>query len=280
MAGVVALSGRMGTSVKPAIAAGGGSYTDSQVQQDGARVSYVVFHAVDRDGFCDAAAFGAVSLHPVLTDAPNDTMVNGATGLPNPRATLDVFVDSGDGVIVETNMGPAGGVRTLTGLKTFSTYDNVQLGSPVKAFAPLQKDIPDECQAWVKIVSSLGQPANVLMIFHDDEGDLGFDNVVNAPRTASVLLNPRWNLVSWQGPDAAPVADALSGTGSAGGGSDITASVSAVYGWDNATGTWLAYFPGAGGVPGASTLTSLKAGQPYWFAVSGSSPMQWTVRTP
>src|SRR5690349_7163040 len=82
-----------------------GDSMDASVQQESTRISYVVFHAVDRDGFCDAAAFGAVSLHPVLTDAPNDTMVNGTTGLPNPRATLDVVIDSGEGIITETSDG-------------------------------------------------------------------------------------------------------------------------------------------------------------------------------
>ncbi len=266
-------------AARPANAGGSGGYTGAQVQEDGARVSYVVFHALDRGGFCDAAAFGAVSLHPVLTDAPNDTMINGTTGLPNPRATLDVVIDSGDGVILETNMGPAGGVRTVTGLTTFSTYDNAQLGSPIKAFPPLQKDVPDECQAWVKIASSLGEPANVLMLFHDDEGDLGFDRVVNAPRTTSVSLSPRWSLVSWPGADGVTPADGLAGSGGANGGSDVSASVSAVYAWDNATGTWLAYFPGAAAVPGANTLGSLKTGQPYWFALSGSAAVQWKVRS-
>jgi len=277
MVAAAVLGGPASGQMQPVKAAGSGGYTEAQVQEDGARVSYVVFHAVDRDGFCDAAAFGAVSLHPVLTDAPNDTMISGTTGLPNPRATLDVVIDSGDGVILESNMGPAGGVRALTGLKTFSTYDNALQGSPVKAFPPLHKDIPDECQAWVKIVSSLGQPANVLMLFHDDEGDLGFDHVVNAPRTTNVLLNPRWSLVSWPGSDGVTPADALAAVGSASGGSNVAASVSAVYAWDNATGTWLAYFPGAGGVPGANTLASLKTGQPYWFALAGSSPVQWKV---
>ena len=259
----------------PAFVSGG--YNEVQVEQVSTRLAYVVFHATDRDGFCDAAAFGAVSLHPVLTDAPNDTMVNGTTGLPNPRATLDVFIDSGDGVIIETSSGPAGGVRGVAGLKTFSTYDNIQAGSPLLAFPPLVDGVQDECQAWVKVASSTGGPANVLSIFHDDNGDLGFDRLVNAPPATTVRLTPRWSLVSWTGADNVPPSDALAGAGAAKGGSDITSSVSAIYAWDNTTSKWLAYFPGSGAIPGANTLTSLSAGQPYWFAISGPAAIEWKV---
>lgn len=285
LAGLAVLGGALALAAqRPAAeAAGWGGYTEAQVEQESARVSYVVFHAVDRDGFCDAAAFGATSLHPVLTDAPNDTMPNATTGDPSPRATLDVYIDSGDGVIVETNMGPVGGVRSITGLKTFSTYDNSLniLGlTPIRAFPPLQKGIPDECQAWVKVVSSLGQPANVLLFFHDDAGDLGFDRVVNAPKTTTLQLTSRWSLISWPGADGIPVADALAAKGDAKGGTDISAMVTAVYAWDGAAGQWLAYFPGSGTVPGANTLTTLKAGQAYWIGVTAAAGTQWTVRTP
>jgi hypothetical protein len=259
--------------------AAGGSI-DATVQQDSTRISYVVFHAVDRDGFCDAAAFGAVSLHPVLTDAPNDTIINGTTGLPNPRATLDVVIDSGEGIITETSDGPTGGTRSVTGLTTFSTYDNAAAGSPIKAFPPLQDGAVDECQAWVKVVSSLPTPANVFLVFHDDTGDIGFDKVVNGAATATVSLTPRWSLVTWSGADQVAVKDALAGTGAAQGGSDVSGAISAIYAWDATAARWLAYFPGADAVPGANTLQSLANGQAYWIAVNGSSPVSWSIVQP
>lgn len=276
--GVVALAGQGRPGVVGAADAGG--YHSAGVSQEGTRVAYVVFHALDNGGFCDAAAFGAVSLHPVLTDAPNDTMINGTTGRPNPRATLDVYIDSGEGVILETNAGPVSGARSVTGLKTFSTYRNAQSATPIKSFPPLVAGVTDECQAWVKVVSASDGPTNVLMIFHDDSGDIGFDRIVNGPRTTTVSLAPRWSLVSWAGPDAVPVSDALGAKGAAAGGSDVTGQVSAVYAWDSVTGAWLAYFPGAANVPGANTLSKLETGRPYWIAVSGASPVTWTVRTP
>lgn len=273
----------LGAGRRPAEAVGAGGYQSVRIERlegGASRVSYVVFRALDRDGFCDAAAFGAVSLHPVLTDAPNDTMVNGVTGLPNPRATLDVYIDAGDGVITETNTGPVAAVRSVSGLRTFSTYANARLGSPVTAFPPLREGATDECQAWVKIVSASDTPANVLVLFHDDSGDVGFDRLINAPRTNNLTLNPRWSLASWPGPDAVPVSDAVAGTGLASGGANVANEVSAIYAWDEARGAWLAYFPAAANVPGANTLATLQTGHPYWFALVGSQQVTWAVRTP
>ncbi len=265
-----------GTQAAGAVSSAGG--VSVEVQQTGTQLAYVVFHAVDRDGFCDAAAFGAVSLHPVLTDAPNDTMINGATGLPNPRATLDVYIDSGDGVILDTSDRPAAGARSVSGLHTFSTYDNANSATPIKAFPPLDPNAVDECQAWVEVVSSLGQAGNVLMIFHDDTGDIGFDKIVNGPAAtspatssdttqASMMLSPGWSLVTWSGGDGVAPGAALNSAQSMAGGGAVTA----LYTWDAATVGWLAYFPGADGLPGANTLTALKTGQAYWVAVSGGA---------
>lgn len=265
---------------QPAGASGQGGYAATGVAEESTRVSYVVFHAVDRDGFCDAAAFGAVSLHPVLTGAPNDTMINGATGLPNPRATLDVYIDAGEGIIIETNAGLVAGSRSVTGLKTFSTYANALSASPVRSFPPLHEGAIDECQAWVKVVSSLGGPTNVLTIFHDDTGDTGFDSLVNPPRNTTLTLAPRWSLASWPGPDGIAPGDALAGTGAASGGTNVAAAISALYAWDATTGTWLAFFPGAASIPGANTLTRLETARPYWFAVSGAAPVTWTLPSP
>jgi hypothetical protein len=267
-----------------AVASGGGM--DVQVEQTGTQIAYVVFHALDRDGFCDAAAFGAISLHPVLTDAPNDTIPNGVTGLPSPRATLDVFIDSGDGVIINTSDGPASGARTVIGLHTFSTYDNANSGSPIKAFPPLHAGVVDECQAWVEVVSSLGRAGNVLMIFHDDAGDIGFDRIVNGPGatvtptpssaipqpSTTLALQPGWSLITWSGLDGTALADVLPDAQISGCG-----AISAIYAWDSADSRWLGYFPGAPTAAGAETLTALKRGQAYWVAVPGSGSVEWQV---
>ena len=275
----VAVGALAGAGSAPVARAVAGGYNDVTIEEQGAKFAYVVFHALDRDGFCDAAAFGGVSLHPVLTDAPNDTMYNPATGQPNPRETVDFMIDSGDGIIVASSAGAAGGgVRAAIGVPTFSTYDNALAGSPVKAFAPRAAGAPDECQAWVKVASASSAPVNVLVTAHDDAGDLGFDRVISFAQTAVQTLSPGWTLVTWAGADGISPGDALSASGPAAGGDNILARVTAVYAWDQ--GTWSAFFPAGAGVAGANDLHALKQGQAYWIAISGTTPIQWHVAVP
>lgn len=244
--------------------------------EGGTQFAYVVYRALDRDGFCDAGAFGAVSLHPVLTDTPNDTLPNDVTGQPNPRHTIDFLIDGGDGVIVETSAGRAGPGRFALGVPTYSLLNRAKT-APQTTFAPLVDDAVDECQAWVKVASASGQPVNVLVVVHADEGDLGFDRIVNfGPSLTTVALTPGWNLVTWQGADGADPAEALGG---AGGGNDISASVGAVMAWDSGQQAWDGYYAGGDAVPGANDLASLKQGQAYWVAVSANAPVAWQVPT-
>ena len=70
------------------------------------------------------------------------------------------------------------------------------------------------------------------------------------------------------GTDSVALADALPE-------GDAVAAVVAVYWWDEATGAWLAFFPGLGDVPGLTTLTTLETGQTYWIATS--EPVTWSV---
>ena len=116
----------------------------------------------------------------------------------------------------------------------------------------------------------------------DDEGDIGFDRVVDLMNTMSYTLNFRWSLITWAGADAIPVADALKGTGTSGknpGGNDISASVTAIYGWNAAAQQWLGYFPSGVNVPGANDLTGLNEGDAYWIAITGPSSVTWTIAT-
>ncbi len=84
--------------------------------------------------------------------------------------------------------------------------------------------------------------------------------------TDSITLSGLWTLVAWSGQDGMSVADALAG-GADGCGSDITAEVAVVWGFDAATQTYYAYFPSAANVPGANDLTSLTQGMGYWIAL-------------
>ncbi|MDZ7727566.1 MAG: hypothetical protein U5Q44_04845 [Dehalococcoidia bacterium] len=96
-------------------------------------------------------------------------------------------------------------------------------------FEPLGEG--DECQAWVKISNSLLGVTNVLTIAHDDEGDIGFDNIIDFQDEHEYTLNFRWSLVTWMGADGISPADAIGGTGENEGGDDISDQVTAIYGW-------------------------------------------------
>ncbi len=78
-----------------------------------------------------------------------------------------------------------------------------------------------------------------------------------------LALAAGWTAIEWPGADGAALAEVL------------PEGVVAVYAWDDAAGTWLAYFPAVADVPGLNTLTTLSAGGTYWVAVEES--VTWTV---
>ncbi|MEO8540346.1 MAG: hypothetical protein ABI577_11440 [bacterium] len=223
---------------------------------DGSQFVYVVFHALDRDGFCQPPV-GAVSLHPVI-------------GLP-----VDFVIEAGDGVIIESSDGSAGFGRTANAVKTFSTAVNAASASPIRAFKPLIDGLADECQAWIRVSQSIPGPLRVLVTAPgDDGGQVGFLADLARPEGASLTLNFRWSLITWSGTDAIAPGTALKGPS---GGNDISGQTSAIYGWDAAAQRWLGYFPSGANIPGANDLTALKTGAAYWIAINGPSSVSWPV---
>lgn len=230
----------------------------TEQQLDGSQFIYVVFHALDRGGFCTPPT-GGVSLHPVL-------------GIP-----VDFVIESGDGIIIETSNGATAPGRTANDVLTFSTKQNAASANPIVDFEPLTA-VDDECQAWIKVSQSIPGPLRVLVTVEGDDGKpIGFIADLGRTTTTTVDLQFRWNLVTWTGTDGISPTDALAGTG---GGSNITNQVTAIYGWDATTQTWQAYFPSGAGVPGANDLTQLRAGQAYWVAISGPGGVTWTIASP
>ncbi|WBL34758.1 hypothetical protein O0235_08110 [Tepidiforma flava] len=266
-----------------------GGYKDVTVH-DGEtdQFKYIVFHALDRDGFCSVPA-GAVSLHPVLSsaDALNDFSSLGARYNGDPVENVDFLIDSGEGIIVGQSGGGTinDGRRFATGVTTFSVAANDPAVTGIKEFplSPLAASgQTDECQAWIKVSNSLLGILNVLAIAKDDEGNIGFDRVIDLSTTTSYTLTFRWSLITWAGANDIPVMDAIKGTGSSGknpGGNDISASVTAIYGWNAAAQQWLGFFPAGVNVPGANDLTVLKTGEAYWIAITGPSSVTWTIAT-
>jgi len=226
-------------------------------QLDGSQFIYVVFHALDRDGFC-APLTGGVSLHPVL-------------GIP-----IDFVIESGDGIIIETSNGDTTPGRSADGVLTFSTALNAETADPIRAFPHLLDGIPDECQAWIKVSQSIPGPLRVLVTAPADNpgGKLQWVADLEREVTVSMTLNYRWSLVTWLGEDGVAPGEALQGANS---GDDISDEVTAIYGWNASTQTWLAYFPGAAGIPGANDLTGLDVGSAYWTAIAGPGPVTWNV---
>lgn len=86
--------------------------------------------------------------------------------------------------------------------------------------------------------------------------------------TITITLQGRWTLIGWVGADMS-VGDALG---------SISSKVSVVWGFDNATQTWHAYFPDQTNTPGANDLTSLQTGHGYFVDLKDpSTPVQWTI---
>ncbi len=256
-----------------------GGYKDVTIEDgETEQYKYVVFHAMDRDGFCYAAPAGSVQLHPVYTPHSNDEF-NG-----NPSETVDFMIDSGEGIILTTSDGASSSSQYTKqfaeGVWTYSTYANDPAVTGLKEF-PLSSlaatGATDECQAWIKVSNSLLGILDILVIAHDDEGDVGFDKIIDLQSTMSYSLSFRWTLITWAGQDGIATADALKGSGGAT--NDITSSVTAVYGWDAAAQAWLGYFPSAVPVPGANDLTKLNEGDAYWIAITGPGSVTWTIAT-
>ena len=231
----------------------GSTPIDMVVEQDpltGDQFIYVVFHALDRDGFCKPPP-GAVSLHPVL-------------GIP-----VNFVIEAGDGIIIDSSAGAVAPGRVANNIPTFSTAVNATLGTPVRAFPPLVAGLADECQSWIRVSQSIPGPLRVLVTVESDDGKtLMFVADLERETGRKLDLNFRWTLITWSGAGATPTA-ALQG--------DTAKAISAIYGWDSATQTWRAYFPDASGGPGANDLTQLAEGQAYWVAVKGPGGTVWSV---
>ncbi|HNM77698.1 MAG TPA: hypothetical protein PKI89_04990, partial [Tepidiformaceae bacterium] len=278
-----------------------GGYKDVTVE-DGEtdQYKYIVFHAMDRDGFCSSLATGAILLHSVLAssalgmdDADTAFTIANLTGASpanarynnDPVENVDFLIDSGEGIIIGQSGGGVinDGKQFATDVPTYSVAENDPATSGIKEF-PLSSLAAtgqvDECQAWIKVSNSLLGILNVLATANDDEGNIGFDKIIDLTNTTSYTLNFRWSLITWAGADGISVSDAIKGTGTSGknpGGNDISASVTAIYGWDAAAQQWLGYFPTGVNVPGANDLNTLSTGQAYWIAITGPSSVTWTI---
>jgi hypothetical protein len=103
---------------------------------------WVVAHLKDRDGFCDAISF------------------NNTLGVP-----VRFLLDSGTGIEIQVEGQPSYSAvdhRDAIGT-TFDTHDH--LGNPINVELAKTVLFEDECQAWIRVSSSLLKPLNVQVIF-------------------------------------------------------------------------------------------------------------------
>lgn len=94
--------------------------------------------------------------------------------------------------------------------------------------------------------------------------------------THAYTLHFRWSLLGWVSPDM-PIEAAVRGEGLNAGGTSVFEQVTAIFAWDNATQSWLAYFPGFEDVPQANDLEMFEQARAYWVAIEGPDTITWEV---
>ena len=105
----------------------------------------------------------------------------------------------------------------------------------------------------------------------DTDGALAAVAVLD-DESIEIPLEEGGNRIQWAGVDGLSVAEALQG---AGGGADISSTVSIILYRDESTGVWLTFLPGHQSVGSINTLTTLRTGHTYLIVAEES--VIWTV---
>jgi hypothetical protein len=246
----------------------GSNFTSpASVTFDGiAATSLVVVNSTKITAVTPAHAAGLVNVR-VSTGAGADTDLYAFTYTTAASPTVtDLTPDHGISgttvTITGTNLLGATKV-TFGGVSaTFTVVSNTTVTAVVPSGAPLGT-------IDVRVTTPAGTSANTAA---DD-----FDNTTSD--TITITLQGQFTLIGWVGIDNISVADALRGgpNGPENGTNNITSQVSVVWGFDSATQTFHAYFPGASNVPGANDLETLQSGRGYFIGlVNPDSVVQWT----
>ena len=96
--------------------------------------------------------------------------------------------------------------------------------------------------------------------------------IVQDNDSAEIRLVSGLSSFRWLGVDGISVSEALRGVG---GDTGISAAVTGVYAWDEASGSWFAFFPSLERVPRINTLTAMRSGRSYW--IHTTEPVTWIV---
>ena len=124
----------------------------------------------------------------------------------------------------------------------------------------------DEANGYQVALKGLGE-ITVTVTSPDGSRERVYRVTIEIPAEEVELTAP-WTSLVWPGADGIAIADALREGG-------IADRVVVVYHWDEATRSWLAFFPGIEDVPALNTLTTLGQGRTYWIGVT--EPVAWTV---
>ncbi|MCC6959463.1 MAG: hypothetical protein IT301_06415, partial [Dehalococcoidia bacterium] len=153
-----------------------GGYKDVTVENgETDQYKYIVFHGMDRDGFCSSLGTGAVLLHSVLAssvlgmdDADTSFTIANLTGASpanarynnDPVENVDFLIDSGEGIIIGQSGGGVinDGKQFATDVPTYSVAENDPATTGIKEFGLSSLAATgqvDEYQAWIKVSNSL-----------------------------------------------------------------------------------------------------------------------------
>ncbi len=188
----------------------------------------------------------------------------------------DIFTYLGGGPVV-TNVSPssgsAGTAVTITG-SGFTGATSVTFGG-----VGVTPTVVSDTQILAVAPSGPSGTVDVLVITPSGTSAAVAADQFTYPAGAVVYaLSFRWSLIAWGGPDGMGIDVALRGQGGAAGGvNDITSLVTAIFRWNAGAQVWLAYFPGATGVPGANDFAVFTQGGVYWIAIVGPAQVTWHV---
>ena len=138
-----------------------GGIKEVTVEQGGDFTWFIIFHVLDRDGYCGAIPGDprgvSPSFHPVLGEL------------------VEWIIDDGDGgLIIDGEANVTGVPADLGDLVTTVTFH-------AAANPGIAQDTvdADECQSWVEVSASLGSEVDIRVTAHDPEGIIDFDVILN-----------------------------------------------------------------------------------------------------
>lgn len=199
-------------------------------------------------------------------------------GGTSPNTAADDFTCTGTPIPTVTGLnptsGPIGTTVTITGTNftgaTSVTFGGVSASFTVVSSTQITATVPAGTPSGVvdvRVTNAAGTSVNTSA---DD-----FTNT--SVSTIQYNLYRTFTLIVWTGADNKPVAQAIGGTQQ--GTTNVSGLIGAIWLFNPQTQTWLGYFPGSEGVPGANDFTTFRAGTAYFIALRPTAPavVSWTA---